>query len=274
MYILTLFNNNDMLQTFVTVGKVLVNIPFIYLSVLFMVTSILSWIYLFSVQKYQYLFIVCYLSEYGEIPIDVVTKSLKNRDKDDIVDWYNLNIGSYVKNTHLDIDRKVIVFDKAIIPAPFKDDKDVIDISDYKSSETPKLYSLDNAVKKLERLMAKAVYKGTNLIKPLYNMRLYLDKINQLHTNKLSYDKYIDRINNKYIPYTEYLVNVYLRNIDLNDKSLEDIQDKIIYTIDEIGNVIRAVYENKIDFMKFSLDVELDAVDLMIKQTGYYKDKI
>ena len=77
-----------------------------------------------------------------------------------------------------------------------------------------------------------------------------------------------------YIPYTEYLVNVYLRNIDLNDKSLEDIQDKIIYTIDEIGNVIRAVYENKIDFMKFNLDVELDAVDLMIKQKGYYKDKI
>lgn len=120
--------------------------------------------------------------------------------------------------------------------------------------------------------MARVVYRDTNLTKPLYTMKFYLEKINKLHTDKSSYDKYIDRINNKYIPYIEHLVNIYLRNIDLQDESFSEIQEKIVYTLEEIAYVLQMIYESKIEFIKFNLEVELDTVDLLIKQKGYYKD--
>ena len=62
--------------------------------------------------------------------------------------------------------------------------------------------------------------------------------------------------------------------LDLRDFPGDEIQEKIVYTIDEIAYVIQAVYQSKIEFIKFNLDVELDTVDLLIKQKGYYKDTI
>ncbi|HIZ89248.1 MAG TPA: hypothetical protein H9804_04825, partial [Candidatus Mucispirillum faecigallinarum] len=279
IYYLKLNGSDGLIYVIYRLGKLSVKSPFMFLGLLFAIIYGLSYIYRFSLQRFQYFFMACYLSDYGEIPLYALKQefgTLKYGNKQELMqNWFNKNIGSYTKNVKLDKDRALIIFENKINHVLFKDENKVTYTQpDNESSEKQELYSLDNAIKKVEYLMAKVVYRGTNLTKPLYTMKLYLEKINKLHTNKLSYDKYIDRINNKYIPYTEYLVDTYLRNIDLNDKSLDEIQEKIVYTIDEIAYVIQAVYQSKIEFIKFNLDVELDTVDLLIKQKGYYKDTI
>lgn len=279
IYYLKLNGSDGLIYVIYRLGKLSVKSPFMFLGLLFAIIYGLSYIYRFSLQRFQYFFMACYLSDYGEIPLYALKQefgTLKYGNKQELMqNWFNKNIGSYTKNVKLDKDRALIIFENKINHVLFKDENKVTYTQpDNESSEKQELYSLDNAIKKVEYLMAKVVYRGTNLTKPLYTMKLYLEKINKLHTNKLSYDKYIDRINNKYIPYTEYLVDTYLRNIDLNDKSLDEIQEKIVYTIDKIAYVIQAVYQSKIEFIKFNLDVELDTVDLLIKQKGYYKDTI
>lgn len=57
----------------------------------------------------------------------------------------------------------------------------------------------------------------------------------------------------------------------MKDESLSEVQEKIVYTLDEIAYVLQMIYESKIEFIKFNLEVELDTVDLLIKQKGYSK---
>ena len=45
-------------------------------------------------------------------------------------------------------------------------------------------------------------------------------------------------------------------------------------TLEEIGNIMQTIYKSKTEFVKFNLDVELDTIDLLIKQKGYNKDTI
>lgn len=259
-------------------GRIIVDAPVEFLGILFVLTYALSYIYLFFLSRFQYVFIICALSEYQQIPLSAVYKTSvllqnsKHKNKD-IQSWFQSYIGNFVNNVYLDADRELIIFSSN---KNYEQDKnEVIEtpvINDESREEA--IYSLDNAVKKIEALMAKVVYRGTNLTKTLYTMKFYLEKINILYTNNSSYDKYIDRINNKYIPYIEHLVNIYLRNIDLQDESFSEIQEKIVYTLDEIAYVLQVIYESKTEFIKFNLEVELDTVDLLIKQKGYYKDTL
>lgn len=259
-------------------GRKIVDAPVVFLGILFILTYALSYIYLFFLLKYQYVFIICSLSEYQQIPLSAVYKVsvlLQNsQHKNKVIqNWFQTYIGNFVNNVYLDADRELIIFSSN---ENYEQDKnEVIEtpvISDESCEEA--IYSLDKAVKIIEALMAKVVYRGTNLTKTLYTMKFYLEKINILYTNNSSYDKYIDRINNKYIPYIEHLVNTYLRNIDLQDESFSEIQKKIVYTLEEISYVLQVIYESKIEFIKFNLEVELDTVDLLIKQKGYYKDTL
>lgn len=276
LYCFDISYHSSILRVLGEFGRASADTPVMYLGILALLTYPLAHIYSFFVSKYQYVFVICALSEYQQIPLSAVYKIpllLQNsQHKYDVIqNWFQEYIGNYVNNVSLDVYKELITFSGNNNAEHDKNEVIEPPVINDESSEKA-IYSLDNAVKKIETLMARVVYRGTNLTKPLYTMKFYLEKINKLHTDKSSYDKYIDRINNKYIPYIEHLVNIYLRNIDLQDESFSEIQDKIVYTLDEIAYVLQMIYESKIEFIKFNLEVELDTVDLLIKQKGYYKD--
>ncbi len=249
---------------------------YIYPSYILISAGIFSIIFIFYtvfLLNYRYVFVLLPLSRYtNTIPLSAVTSKFNkdNVDKNALLQWFNDYISNYIKNVSLDMENSMIVFNKYDLTE--NNQQECFEYCDNSNEDT--VYSLDEAIKKLDELMGLVVYKGTNLTSILYNMKEYFEKINKLHTNKLSYDKYIDRINNKYISYIEHLVNTYLRNIDLQDESFSEIQEKIVYTLEEIDYVLQVIYESKTEFIKFNLEVELDTVDLLIKQKGYYKDTL
>lgn len=228
---------------------------------------------------YQYVFILLPLSMHSSIiPLSAVIPVFNednfdgdNIDKNALQQWFDNNVSCYIKNVYLDIENKIIVFNKFNLTDDYQ--QALSEYNNYNDNEDT-VYSLDKAVKKINDLMGLVVYKGTNLTNVLYTMKVYLEKIDKLHTNKLSYDKYIDRIDRKYVPYVEHLVKTYLRNIDLHDESFTEIQEKIVYTLDEIAHVMQTIYKSKTELIKFNLDVELDTIELLIRQNGYYKDTI
>lgn len=261
-------------------GSLSFKAPVLFLGVIAFLAYIFFHIYSFFLSKYQYIFIICALSEYKQIPLSVVYNAsilpqIIQHKHDVIQDWFKIHIEDFVNNVYVDAEKELIIFKNHGDNKQDKDKNKVIDTPVIDNESRKKaIYSLDNAVKKIEALMVKVVYRGTNLTKTLYIMKFYLEKINNLHTDKSSYDKYIERINNKYIPYIEHLVDIYLRNIDLQDESFSEIQEKIVYTLDKMSYVLKVIFESKIELIKFNLEVELDTIDLLIKYKGYDTEKL
>lgn len=65
---------NSILKLLAEFGRASVDAPVIILGVLFFLTYVLSHIYVFFLSKYRYIFIICALSEYQQIPLSAVYK--------------------------------------------------------------------------------------------------------------------------------------------------------------------------------------------------------
>ena len=181
--------------------------------------------------------------------------------------WFKENIGNYIKSVYLDTENKMIIFENAEIKENHKENNTPIlqeEATDYEYV----IYSLDESIKKIDILMARVVHNGTHLTGVLYNMKSYLEKINILHKDKRKYNKNIDRINNRYIPYVEYLVDTYLQNILLRDEKINQLQEKIVESLNNILEVFKSIYESNMEYIAFNIENEIDAMELLIKQKG------
>ena len=188
-------------------------------------------------------------------------------------EWFNENISMYIKCIYLDVDKKMIVFGDGDTSVNYKENISQIpqvETGDYEYIT----YSLDESLKKLDSLMAKVVHNGTHLTGVLYNMKSYLEKINILHKDKRKYNKNIDRINYRYIPYVEYLVDTYLQNILLRDEKINQLQEKIVESLNNILEVFKSMYESNMEYIAFNIENEIDTMELLIRQKGLIKESL
>ena len=231
--------------------------------------------YITYLLKCQYVYILCPLSKYCQMPLSAITNKFKNANvsKEVMQEWFNENISMYIKGIYLDVDKKMIVFGDGDTSVNYKENISQIpqvETGDYEYIT----YSLDESLKKLDSLMAKVVHNGTHLTGVLYNMKSYLEKINILHKDKRKYNKNIDRINNRYIPYVEYLVDTYLQNILLRDEKINQIQEKIVESLNNILEVFKSMYESNMEYIAFNIENEIDAMELLIRQKGLIKESL
>lgn len=238
---------------------------FVPMLVLFFVMAVSDGL-LFGV---RYVIKLCQLSSNKEVPLSEINFIFNSNLLDnDAKRWFDKNIGIYVKDVYLDERRKMIVFENSNEIESQNNEK----VPATQVYTTPN-YTLDAAVLKIESLLTQLVYKGTNLTNILFNMKTYLEKINILNKDKNKYNKYIYRINNRYIPYIEYLVETYLQNIELRDEKVSQLQEKIELSLTNILKVFQSMYESNVEDMKFKIENEIDAMELLIKQKGFIDDE-
>lgn len=233
-------------------------LTYVFLPILlFMFVLSLYYVFLFNV---RYVYILCPLSKYGSIPLTNITSKFNkvNIDNDELQQWFQRNIGSYLNNVLLDIDDKIIIFGNTALKIN-------------QQKEQNMAYNLENSLKLIDKLIESTVYAQADITNILCHMKLYMEKINILHDDK--YSKYITRINQRYIPYIEYLVKTYLKNIKLEDESIAYIQEKIILSLNSISEVFKLIYESDVEYMKFNIENEIEAMELLIRQKGYVKDE-
>ena len=145
--------------------------------------------YITYLLKCQYVYILCPLSKYCQVPLSAITNKFKNANvsKEVMQDWFNENISMYIKGIYLDVDKKMIVFGDGDTSVNYKEN--ISQIPQVKTGDYEYItYSLDESLKKLDSLMAKVVHNGTHLTGVLYNMKSYLEKINILHKDKRKYN--------------------------------------------------------------------------------------
>lgn len=252
------------------------SIPFYNAIIVFAGLFIISYLlYYIMLGKYKYVFILCSLSKHKEIPLTMLTNDFDedvNHSKGNIQYWFNKNIGLYMNNVIVDTDKQVILF-KENMENFVKSVNDNIDNTNMffnydELSIDNKIYNLDDSIKIIDDLMAMVVYKGTALTKILYDIKNSLEKIEYLRTDKKIYSKYIDNINEKYIPYVEYLVKTYLKNIDLVGDDVKDLQEKIILSLKSISEALEEIYESKFEIFKYNVENNIDVMDILLKQEG------
>lgn len=233
-------------------------LTYVFLPILlFIFVLSLYYVFLFNV---RYVYILCPLSKYGSIPLIHITSKFNkvNIDNDELQQWFQRNINSYLNNITLDIDDKIIIFGNTDLT--FKHPK-----------EQNLACNLEYSLKLIDKLIESTAYLQADITNILCDMKLYMEKINILHEDK--YSKYITRINQRYIPYIEYLVKTYLKNIKLEDESIANIQEKIILSLNSISEVFKLIYESDMEYMKFNIENEIEAMELLIRQKGYVKDE-
>lgn len=231
-------------------------LTYIFLPLLlFIFVFTIYYMFLFNV---RYVYILCPLSIYGSIPLYKITSKYNktNIDSDELQQWFQRNINSYLNNITLDIDDKMIIFGN-------------MDLTFKHPKEQNLACNLENALKLLDNLITGTANQREDLINILCDMKLYMEKINILHEDK--YSKYITRINQRYIPYIEYLVKTYFKNTALHDENINDVQEKIILSLKHISEVFKLIYESDVEYMKFNIENEIDAMELLIKQKGLTK---
>lgn len=230
---------------------------------------------------YQYVFSLCPLSEYGKIPISVITEPIsyikkvvnkKNVDKDVVKRWFHFFIEKYLKDVSLDIEQKLIIFNN--IKTDETNENKSQKLLANKDNNKCVMHNLDEAINKIDTLMGRLVYSGTNLIGILYNMKLYLEKINILQKDKQKYNETINIINKRFIPYVEYLVDTYLQNILLKDETLNHIQEKIVQSLKNMLEMFKSMYESNMEYLSYNIENDMNAIELLNKQEGLKKDII
>lgn len=234
-------------------------LTYVFLPILlFIFVLSLYYVFLFNV---RYVYVLCPLSKYGSIPLINITSKFNkiNIDNDELQQWFQRNINSYLNNITLDIDDKIIIFGNTDLT--FKHPK-----------EQNLACNLEYALKLIDNLIESTVYAQADITNILCDMKLYMEKINILHEDK--YSKYITRINQRYVPYIEYLVKTYLKNIKLEDESIANIQEKIILSLNSISEVFKLIYESDVEYMKFNIENEIEAMELLIRQKGLKKETI
>lgn len=269
---LVVYESTQLYQNFKPIKRDSVYILHLFTPLLlFFFVMIISSVFLFNI---RYVLMLCPLSVYKEVPLSDINFIFNSSmiDKEYRKRWFKSNISIYLKDVSLNEECTMIVFENINI----NDDKKVENNTSFQGQAftyEDTLYSLDNAVQKIENLMTQLVYRGTNLTSILFNMKTYLEKINILHKDKNRYDKYIYRINNRYIPYIEYLVETYLQNMELKDEKVGKLQEKIELSLKNIMKVFQSMYESNVENMKFKIENEIDAMELLIRQKGFVNDE-
>ena len=180
----------------------------------------IAYIYLFYniIYKYKSAYVVLSLSSNRKIYISSLAKQYTT----DGYEWFKNQVEPYVYYAHYNEENNIITFD---------DEDDII-----KSNENNEALecSLDKSIAVIKSLLENEnSHEIAGILKSIIDK---LNKINNMHQEKHQFNKYIQHINERYIPYVKSLVQAYYNNMQLDLDLTKTMQEKIILSLEKIND--------------------------------------
>ena len=91
-----------------------------------------------------------------------------------------------------------------------------------------------------------------------------LNKINNMHQEKHQFNKYIQHINERYIPYIKSLVQAYYNNMQLDLDLTKTMQEKIILSLEKINDTFEKSVQEMYNKNMLELESYMQAMDIML----------
>lgn len=228
----------------------------IFISLLFLYVCIFiaGAVFYTMLYKYKYVFDII---NYGSSNIIISEICSVSRNKEYM--WFNQNIAPYFNNIEYDADNHKIIFKN--IDAVNQKDK----LEEDKQTLDKSINSMDNFIKQLSDEEIKVTVS---------NIKDVLVKIDNYHKGEeYKFNKYIQNINEKYMPYIEKLILSYINNKELPYDITKEMQEKILGSLKQIDDVLEKILMKMYNMNMLELESYMDAFDVILSQNGY-KDNI
>lgn len=208
----------------------------------------IAYIYLFYniIYKYKSAYVVLSLSSNRKIYISSLAKQYTT----DGYEWFKNQVEPYVYYAHYNEENNIITFD---------DEDDII-----KSNENNEALecSLDKSIAVIKSLLENEnSHEIAGILKSIIDK---LNKINNMHQEKHQFNKYIQHINERYIPYVKSLVQAYYNNMQLDLDLTKTMQEKIILSLEKINDTFEKSVQEMYNKNMLELESYMQAMDIML----------
>lgn len=152
---------------------------------------------------------------------------------------------------------------------------DCLNTTQNKSTEKQKEnnQTLHNAIRVVDDFI-KELSDDENIKEIISNIQNVLIKIDNYHNGEeYKFNKYINIINNKYMPYIEKLILSYINNKELPNDITKEMQEKIIDSLKDIDDVLGKILLQMYNMNMLELESYMDAFDVILSQNGYKDNK-
>ena len=205
----------------------------------------IAYIYLFYniIYKYKSAYVVLSLSSNRKIYISSLAKQYTT----DGYEWFKNQVEPYVYYAHYNEENNIITFD---------DEDDII-----KSNENNEALecSLDKSIAVIKSLLENEnSHEIAGILKSIIDK---LNKINNMHQEKHQFNKYIQHINERYIPYVKSIVQAYYNNMQLD---LDLTKEKIILSLEKINDTFEKSVQEMYNKNMLELESYMQAMDIML----------
>lgn len=238
----------------VILTDVISNNSYILITVLYAVSIIAGIIIYFTLYRYKYAYYVICSKEKKYIFIETLC------NEEDVLKykWFMANVEPYVNNIGYDNSKKAVYFYSDV---EISKNNTVID-------DNQTLYTAINSIGSLIEKLDNEDVKETAC-----NIKDELVKIDNYNKAEYKFNKYIQNINDRYIPYIEKLILSYINNKELPDDITQEMQQKINDSLKQINDVLKKILLKMYNMNMLELESYMDVFDVVISQNGY-KDNV
>ena len=222
-----------------------------YLAIIkYFIYVVFSFIYIYLyyrlLHKYKSAYVVLSLSSNRKIYISSLAKQYTT----DGYEWFKNQVEPYVYYAHYNEENNIITFD---------DEDDII-----KSNENNEALecSLDKSIAVIKSLLENEnSHEIAGILKSIIDK---LNKINNMHQEKHQFNKYIQHINERYIPYVKSIVQAYYNNMQLDLDLTKTMQEKIILSLEKINDTFEKSVQEMYNKNMLELESYMQAMDIML----------
>lgn len=167
-------------------------------------------------------------------------------------------------------------FSKYIYPylnnVDYNEVENVININDKSNISNLKEDSVkENAVNlsaKVKFIKEKINEDNTEIVKQLEEIEKTVNKLDNIYEEK-QIKMYYNDIDNRYIQYIDKLVSMYNINLSMPEKFNNDIQKKILESLDDMNKVLNSILESVSSYKKIEIESSIDLIKKRLMMDGF-----
>lgn len=142
---------------------------------------------------------------------------------------------------------------------------DISGIEEEKEQESIVISKLSEKIKHIKEKLGE---ENTEIIKLLDEIEKTVNRLDNIYEEK-QIKMYYNDIDNRYIQYIDKLVSMYIINLSMPEKFNNDIQKKILESLDDMNKVLNNILESVSSFKKIEIESSIDLIKKRLMMDGF-----
>lgn len=147
------------------------------------------------------------------------------------------------------------------------DKSNISSIEEEKEQEQERIVT-NKLSEKIKHIKEKLGKENTEIIKLLDEIEKTVNRLDNIYEEK-QIKMYYNDIDNRYIQYIDKLVSMYIINLSMPEKFNNDIQKKILESLEDMNKVLNSILESVSSFKKIEIESSIDLIKKRLMMDGF-----